>query len=100
MDSEGRAKGMGVLPPNGFVFKTSLNLVRRILSPSSRLLPLIGRHLKFEIACGVNGRVWVAGDKHNEICAVCRMIRDSEFVPEDEILDFVEEGIGKLRNIS
>ena len=90
---------MGVLPSHGFVFRTSLNLVRRILSASSRLLLLIGRHLQFEIACGVNGRIWICGQDANEVGAIYRMIRDSEFVAEADIANFVEERIGLLRGI-
>lgn len=100
VDSEGRARGMGLLPSHGFVFRCSINLVRRILSTSSRLLFLIGYHLKFEIACGINGRIWIAGANPNEIGAIYRIIRDSEFIPESDIGSFVEERIGTLRGLS
>uniref|UniRef100_A0A0N5A8N1 Ribosomal RNA-processing protein 40 n=1 Tax=Syphacia muris TaxID=451379 RepID=A0A0N5A8N1_9BILA len=99
IDAEGRARGMGLLPSHGFVFRCSINLVNRILSPSSSLLSLIGYHLKFEIACGANGRIWIAGKNSNEISAICRIIRDSEFIKDSDIPDFIDKRIGILNGM-
>lgn len=84
---------MGPLPSGGFLFKTSLNLVRRILSPTSRLLSLIGKDIKFEITGGINGRIWIKGVNVVEVIAVHRIIKDSEFIPEPDIPAFVEKQI-------
>uniref|UniRef100_A0A915PV28 Ribosomal RNA-processing protein 40 n=1 Tax=Setaria digitata TaxID=48799 RepID=A0A915PV28_9BILA len=97
IDNEGRARGMGLLPSGGFVFKTSLNLVRRILSPSSKLLSLLGKDIKFEITAGINGRIWIKGINVVEMVAVYQVIKDSEFVPEPDISAFVEKRICRLR---
>lgn len=97
VDNEGRARGMGLLPSGGFLFKTSLNLVRRILSPASQLLPLIGKDVKFEITCGVNGRVWIKSHNIKETNAIYRIIKDSEFVPEPDIPALVDKQIRLLR---
>ncbi|KHN81943.1 Exosome complex component RRP40 [Toxocara canis] len=99
VDNEGRAQGMGVLPSGGFVFKTSLNLARRLLSPSSRLLTLIGKEIKFEITCGMNGRIWVKASKANEITAIYRMIIGSQVVPESDIPAFVYRHMCALKGM-
>lgn len=87
---------MGSLPSGGFLFKTSLNLVRRILSPTSKLLSLIGKDIKFEITSGINGRIWIKGINVVEVIAVYRIIKDSEFIPEPDIPAFVEKKISRL----
>ncbi|EJD74743.1 hypothetical protein LOAG_17979 [Loa loa] len=96
VDGEGRARGMGPLPSGGFLFKTSLNLVRRILSPTSKLLSLIGKDIKFEITSGINGRIWIKGINVVEVIAVYRIIKDSEFIPEPDIPAFVDKQISRL----
>ncbi|VDN20886.1 unnamed protein product [Gongylonema pulchrum] len=88
---------MGLLPSGGFLFKTSLNLVRRILSPGSKLLKLIGEDVKFEITCGFNGRIWIKGLNIRETIAVYRIIRDSEFIAEPDIPILVDKQIRQLR---
>ncbi|MCP9262816.1 Exosome complex component RRP40 [Dirofilaria immitis] len=100
VDNEGRARGMGSLPSGGFLFRTSLNLVRRILSPASRLLSLIGKDIKFEITSGINGRIWIKGTNVMEVIAVYRMIKDSEFIPESDIPAFVNKQISRLYGFS
>lgn len=87
---------MGSLPSGGFMFRTSLNLVRRILSPTSRLLSLIGKDIKFEITSGINGRIWIKGINVVEMIAVYRIIKDSEFIPEPDIPAFVNKQISHL----
>ncbi|VDK19688.1 unnamed protein product, partial [Anisakis simplex] len=99
VDNDGRSQGMGILPAGGFVFKTSLNLARRLLSPSSQLLKVIGREIKFEITCGLNGRIWIKASKSNEVSSIYRMIISSQYVPEHKIPEFVDEQIGILKGI-
>lgn len=97
VDGEDRARGMGLLPSGGFLFKTSLNLVRRILTPTSKLLSLIGKDVKFEITCGINGRIWIRGVNMTEVIAVFRIIKNSEFISEPDIPAFVDKEIRRLR---
>ena len=59
VDSYGKKSGMGVLSGGGFMFSVPLNLVRKLLSPDCNLLNKLGECAPFEIAVGVNGRVWL-----------------------------------------
>ena len=52
--------GLGQLSGGGFVFTVPLHLVRKLLSAECALLPSLGKSLQFEIAVGMNGRVWVS----------------------------------------
>uniref|UniRef100_A0A915BJU1 Ribosomal RNA-processing protein 40 n=1 Tax=Parascaris univalens TaxID=6257 RepID=A0A915BJU1_PARUN len=99
IDNEGRAHGQGLLPSGGFLFKTSLNLARRLLSPSSRLLALIGKEIKYEITCGMNGRIWIKASKVNEVAAIYRMIVGSQSIPESSIPTFVDEHMRILKGM-
>ncbi|KAG7518279.1 exosome complex component RRP40 [Solea senegalensis] len=58
MDSSGRANGMGVFGGGGLLFRVSLGLVRRLLSPGSELRSDLEKLLPCELVVGMNGRVW------------------------------------------
>ncbi|XP_067900772.1 exosome complex component RRP40-like [Heterodontus francisci] len=59
IDSCGRSNGMGVIGPDGLLFKVSLSIARKLLSPSCEVLKNLGELYPFEIVIGVNGRIWV-----------------------------------------
>ena len=48
-----------VLGPRGLVFNVGLNVVRKLLSQECVLLKALGEGLPFEIAVGMNGRIWL-----------------------------------------
>ncbi|EEE55123.1 hypothetical protein OsJ_02901 [Oryza sativa Japonica Group] len=59
MDATGKAAEFGQLK-DGYMFDTSTGLSRMLLSsPTCPILEALGKKLSFEIAVGLNGRVWV-----------------------------------------
>ncbi|PAV84283.1 hypothetical protein WR25_16863 [Diploscapter pachys] len=66
VDAELKSRGMGKLE-DGFVFKISTNHARRLLRASCRLLKLIGEQIRFEIAVGINGKIWIKSDDLNKV---------------------------------
>ncbi|KAL0315157.1 UNVERIFIED_CONTAM: putative exosome complex component rrp40 [Sesamum calycinum] len=59
MDASGKAAEYGPLK-DGFMFESSTGLSRTLLStPTCPVLETLGKKLAFEIAVGLNGRVWV-----------------------------------------
>ncbi|KAG6403928.1 hypothetical protein SASPL_136162 [Salvia splendens] len=59
MDASGKAAEYGPLK-EGFMFETSTGLSRTLLSsPTCPVLETLGKKIAFEIAVGLNGRVWV-----------------------------------------
>ena len=69
VDSYGKKAGMGVLDGGGFMFSTPLHTVRKLLNPESALLKTLGKSIPFEIAVGMNGRVWLRARSAKEtIC--------------------------------
>ncbi|KAJ0048362.1 hypothetical protein Pint_15431 [Pistacia integerrima] len=58
-DASGKAAEFGLLK-DGYMFETSTGLSRMLLSsPTCPVLEALGKQLSFEIAVGLNGRVWV-----------------------------------------
>ena len=65
VDGYGKKAGMGVLEDGGYVFNVSLNTVRKLLSKECVLLHTLGKNIPFEIAVGMNGRIWIRQDYFN-----------------------------------
>ncbi|XP_041055801.1 exosome complex component RRP40-like [Carcharodon carcharias] len=59
IDSCGRSNGMGVIGPDGLLFKVSLSIARMLLSPNCEVMKNLGELYPFEIVIGMNGRIWV-----------------------------------------
>lgn len=94
VDSFGKKEKLGVLA-EGFVFNASLNLVRRILSRNCPLLRRLKKEFNFELAAGMNGRIWIKGRNTKETIAVANAILASEFVPPEKM----DEMCNSLGNI-
>lgn len=84
IDSHGKKGKLGVLS-NGFVFTCSLNLVRKILNKKCPLLTLLAREIPFEVAVGMNGKVWINARNTRETIAIGNAILATEFVTDEEI---------------
>ncbi|KAF9667857.1 hypothetical protein SADUNF_Sadunf15G0066900 [Salix dunnii] len=56
--ASGKAAEFGALK-DGYMFKYSTGLSRMLLSSTRPVLEALGKKLSFEIAGGLNGRVWV-----------------------------------------
>ncbi|KAI5637308.1 KH domain-containing protein [Phthorimaea operculella] len=84
VDSHGKKGRLGVLT-DGFVFKCSLNLTRKILNPSCRLLESLKNEWPFELAVGLNGRIWIKANSMRETIALGNAILGCEYLSNDEI---------------
>lgn len=62
VDSEARARGMGVITTPGLIFSVSLNYARRLVSTQNKTILELGKKLKFETIVGVNGKIWITGE--------------------------------------
>ncbi|KAI5966312.1 RRP40 [Candida pseudojiufengensis] len=55
--------GFGILDDSGYIFNISMNFARELLYNSkSPVLELLAQKLKFEIAIGINGKIWLKCD--------------------------------------
>ncbi|WVN84996.1 uncharacterized protein L203_100133 [Cryptococcus depauperatus CBS 7841] len=69
----GKSDGFGELK-GGVMVKCSLQLCRHLLNRSHILLPTIASVTSFEIAIGLNGRLWLKAETISETIAMKRLI--------------------------
>eukprot|EP00197_Chlamydomonas_leiostraca_P010399 CAMPEP_0202861146 /NCGR_PEP_ID=MMETSP1391-20130828/2643_1 /ASSEMBLY_ACC=CAM_ASM_000867 /TAXON_ID=1034604 /ORGANISM="Chlamydomonas leiostraca, Strain SAG 11-49" /LENGTH=153 /DNA_ID=CAMNT_0049540479 /DNA_START=229 /DNA_END=690 /DNA_ORIENTATION=+ len=80
VDALGRGAGYGHLK-EGVVVTVSTAMARAMLgSPPPAVLTALGASLQFEVAVGMNGRVWVCGASTNATILVANAITSSEFL--------------------
>ncbi|XP_073027557.1 uncharacterized protein [Primulina eburnea] len=78
MDASGKAAEYGPLK-DGFSFESSTGLCRMLLkSPTCPVLETLGKKLAFEIAVGLNGRVWVNAISPSIVILVANTIMQTE----------------------
>ncbi|XP_027168171.1 putative exosome complex component rrp40 [Coffea eugenioides] len=78
MDASGKAAEFGRLK-DGYMFESSTGLSRMLLSsPTCPVLEAFGKNLSFEIAVGLNGRVWVNAESPANLILVANAIMKSE----------------------
>ncbi|EAL68893.1 hypothetical protein DDB_G0276783 [Dictyostelium discoideum AX4] len=83
-----KAEGFGQLI-GGYMLNCSLGLSHYLLSEDCFLLQILGKHIPYEIAVGVNGRVWInSGSNHNTI-VVSNTIYNSQYIQDDQIEPFI-----------
>ena len=82
---------------------TSVNthFSRTLLSrPPCPVLEALARHIQYEVAVGLNGRVWVNADSPTKIILVANAISNSEFLTpaqtETLVAKLVEVGVPEL----
>lgn len=77
-DASGKAAEFGALK-EGYMFECTTGLSRMLLSsPTCPVLDALGKKLSFEIAVGLNGRVWVNAGSPPTTIIVANAIMNSE----------------------
>ncbi|KAL9923089.1 exosome complex component Rrp40 [Glossina fuscipes fuscipes] len=94
VNSSGKKGKLGVLS-EGFVFNCSLNLVRLILREDCPLLSALTKEMPFEVAVGMNGRIWIKAKSVKETIAVGNAILAAEFASKEQIAKLCEN-IGNI----
>jgi len=75
---------------NGYSFKCSLRLARSLMQPKNYVLHCLGELLKYELAIGLNGQVWVNAGSELEIILITCAIKNSEFMKDTDVEKMVE----------
>ncbi|CAL8300636.1 unnamed protein product [Arctogadus glacialis] len=78
IDSSGRANGLGVFGAGGLLFKGSLGLVRRLLTPQNEILKDLEKLYPCELVLGMNGRLWVRAASVQKTLIVANLLESSE----------------------
>ncbi|XP_053957782.1 exosome complex component RRP40 [Anastrepha ludens] len=94
VNSAGKKGKLGVLT-DGFVMNCSLNLARLILRSDCPLLRALTKEMPFEIAVGLNGRIWLKAKSHRETIALGNAILAAENASYEE-MPKICENIGNI----
>ena len=75
---------------SGTTVECSHSLARNLLDEESTVLMSLARHVKFEVAIGFNGWVWIDSETPLTTIVIANAILNSEFVAEDKVNTMVE----------
>lgn len=85
VDSHGKENELGMLSSDGMMFTCSLSLIRKLLNPECPLFKLLGRNQAYELAAGMNGRIWIKARSVQETIAVANAILAAEYTVPSEM---------------
>ncbi|NXX88900.1 EXOS3 protein, partial [Centropus bengalensis] len=78
IDSSGRSSGMGIIGQDGFLFKVSLRLIRKLLAPKCEIIEDLSQLYPFELVLGMNGRIWVKAKTVHQTLIIVNILEASE----------------------
>jgi len=93
ISARNKAEGYGELL-DGFVFKCSIGLTYKLLEDDCPILKHLGKVIPYEIAVGMNGRVWTHSNSKKHTILISNAILNSEFLQSNQIFAMVS----KLKN--
>merc|ERR1712071_25996 len=96
VNSFGESAGLGILPANGFMFTVPLHHIRKILNPKCSLMKNLGRGISFEVAVGMNGRIWIKAKTLKQTMTVAKVISLAEHMDNEEINKLCKKSLDKL----
>lgn len=92
----GKDGGFGLLD-DGYVFPVNLAYARGLLyNVDHPVLDLLVKRCKFELAIGVNGKVWIKTDELKYTLACAKAIEGCQFVKGEEFKDVVNKSFKDL----
>lgn len=86
VDSHGKQGKLGVLSTEGMLFDCSLSLVRKLLNPKCQLLTLLAKEQAYEIAIGMNGKIWIKARSVRETIAASNAILAAEYTSPEGMI--------------
>ncbi|XP_075067010.1 exosome complex component RRP40 [Mixophyes fleayi] len=80
IDSSGKANGKGVIGQDGLMFKVSLGLVRKLLTPQNEIIQELVNVFPMEMVIGMNGRIWVKAKTVQQTLIVANILEACEYL--------------------
>jgi exosome complex component RRP40 len=99
VDSSGKKGKLGQLS-DGLVFNCSINLVRKLLNEKCQLLNLLSKETPYEIAAGINGRIWINTKSTRATILLRETILEAEYTPYEDIRKLVDKFATEQTGIS
>lgn len=90
--ANGKTKAFGKLD-GGIIFRCSLSYCRKLLARNCPVLKYLGKKIPYEIAVGLNGRVWINSQSPKHTILVSNTIQLAEHLSEDKIEEMVSKMI-------
>ncbi|XP_009330973.1 PREDICTED: exosome complex component RRP40 [Pygoscelis adeliae] len=84
IDSSGRSSGMGIIGQDGFLFKVSLGLVRKLLAPKCEIIQELSQLYPFELVLGMNGRIWVKAKTVQQTLIIVNILEACEYMTAEQ----------------
>lgn len=98
VDSTGKKGKLGQLT-DGLMFNCSINLVRKILNEKCNLLHLLSKEAPYELAAGINGRIWINAKAPRTVILLRETILKAEYVPYSEMKNLADGFASELTGI-
>jgi exosome complex component RRP40 len=73
----------------GYALDCSLDLARRLLAEDAEVLQSLGKHLPYELAVGVNGKVWINSGNPLHTILISNAILNSRHLSDAEVRSMV-----------
>eukprot|EP01095_Lingulamoeba_sp_RSL-Kostka_P008330 TRINITY_DN2758_c0_g1_i1.p1 TRINITY_DN2758_c0_g1~~TRINITY_DN2758_c0_g1_i1.p1 ORF type:complete len:243 (-),score=64.99 TRINITY_DN2758_c0_g1_i1:99-827(-) len=89
MTSTGKSNGFGPLK-NGNIAKCSISLARILLANNNQILQIIGSKIPYEIAIGLNGKIWLNSNSYKNTNLIINILLNSEGLDSDELQELVD----------
>ena len=86
VDSYYKAGRLGILSDQGFLFNIDQDFAYRLLNYDNLLLRTLGQKMAYEIAVGMNGKVWVNARKPSDIDTVFKALLAAEKQTDQSIM--------------
>ncbi len=88
VNTRGKSGGFGGLT-GGFMFRCTIGLARTLLAKNCVVVKSLGKALAYEMAVGMNGRVWVRTATPRTTIQVCTALQNSEYLTDTEMVSMV-----------
>jgi exosome complex component RRP40 len=98
VDSTGKKGKLGELK-DGFMFACSINLVRKILNEKCNLLHLLSKESPYELAAGINGRIWINSKSLRTTILLRDTILRAEHTPYEDMKKLADDFATDLTGI-
>ncbi|XP_022313052.2 exosome complex component RRP40-like [Crassostrea virginica] len=92
IDGSGKSGGLGVIGRDGgMLIQVPINSIQKLLSPECVLFKTLGKSLKYEVAVGMNGRIWIQCRTVIETIAVANAISASQHMTNEDIQNMCKQ---------
>lgn len=96
----GKDAGYGLLD-GGITVEVSLKFARHLLFDNGfPLLSILAKHTQFEIAIGVNGKIWIKCEEVKDTLACYRSILDCQNLPVSTYKNVIKENFNKVSKVA